>query len=700
MADKAYIGIDVGGTFTDVVLLKGKDMFIAKVPSTPSEPDTAVINGIEKVLKETNTKREDVERVIHGSTVAINAILQKKGVTTAILMTNGFEDTIAIGRQDRSSRFDLFLDPETPEFIAPKGLRAGIIERIDSGGNIVVPLNEKQVEDVVLKFKDLYDIKAMVVCYLFSFLNPVHELRTKEIIERICPDIRVSLSSQVEPVLREYERLCITCFDAYIGPPVNQYLTRLERKLAGIGIKSVLQIMGSRGGVTISSMAKEKPISMIMSGPGAGVVGGHFVGLKAAEGIENELENNKNNFITIDIGGTSCDAALIHQGKWSMTKECKVATYPINRTAIDVNSIGAGGGSIAWLDAAGSLRVGPQSAGANPGPACYMKGGNKPTVTDASVVLGYISPEYFCRGEMRLNPDLAMKVISEIAKPIGMDAYSVAFGIHQVINAKIADQIRLLTIRRGYDPREFTLLAFGGAGAIHAGLIAKELAIPLCIIPAFPGVTAALGLHVAKVEHENSMTCLIKQAGTKEENRKQSAAFRTLIDKGNKQMKRENVPIDKVCIDRYADMRYAGQSFEVEIPLEGNINSKTLDKAMGDFEKQHELVYGYRRKGSDIEFVNLRVVHSYAYQPPPWKKISQGYSLAKAKKEDREIYIGEWVKAPVYRRDKLMSHKSPVNGPAIIEGPDSTIVVYQGQTFSVDSVGNILIRTHISQEVK
>lgn len=691
MEDFCEIGIDVGGTFTDVVCRRGKKIFTTKVTSTPGDPAIGVFEGMKKILALSNTKHGEIQRIVHGSTVAINAILERKGVIIGVLMTKGFEDTLALGRQNRSELYNLFADPETPEFLAPRRMRIGINERIGADGNVIRPLDEEQVKTAVRKLREAYGVKAIAICYLHSYKNPSHELRTKEIIRQNFPDIEPVVSCEVDPIFREYERLCLTSFDAYIRPLVSEYLNKIEQELVSSGISARFQLIQSRGGITSANLGREKPINLVRSGPAAGVIAANFVGQSATSYMD-EQKRNRNNFITIDIGGTSCDVALIRDGSPLLTSEASLDKYPIRRAMIDVRSIGAGGGSIAWVDNAGGLRVGPQSAGAEPGPACYGRGGREPTVTDASLVLGFLDPDYFAGGYIKLDVDAAYKAIERIAKLQGLDVLATALGIHKIVNSRMSDLIRLMSVGRGYDPRNFCLLALGGAGPIHSSILAKELCIPLCIVPAIPGVLSAFGLLVADLEYENAKTFVMRLARDNTLIDRVSSVFHELTKKGDEQMERDGVSLDSVRISKSVDMRYVGQSYEIEVPLTGRICQETLSHAVKDFNTRHELTYGYSRSETTVEFVNFRTVHAYSFPTFSFKGDHFGKSIENAKKGTRKVYIGQFIEVPVYERKELpVMINEGIEGPAIIEQGDSTTIVNSGQRFVVDPSGNIVI---------
>ena len=676
------IAVDIGGTFTDVVCLKDETYLeTTKVSTTPHDLVEGIINGVLKVLQIAESSAEQIDRFIHGTTIATNAVLERKGAKTGILMTEGFEDVLEIGRQSRTSLYDLFLDPETPSFLSPRRQRVGITERINSKGEILIPLDEEQVRQAVSDMVSQYGVKAIAVCYLWSFKNPVHERKTKEIVHDLFPDMGVSLSCDIDPVFREYERLCVTTFDAYIRPTVEQYIRNLDEKLQQIGKGVRLQLMQSRGGITSAELAREKPVTMFLSGPAGGVIGGKHAG--AQSGISN--------LITMDMGGTSCDISLITEGKPLITQQGKIERYPVRVPMVGVNTIGAGGGSVAWIDSAGGLRVGPMSAGADPGPACYGRGGEEPTVTDASLILGYLNPHYFAGGEVRLNADAAAKAMEKIATPLGIDITSAAYGIHRIINAKMAGEIRLVSVNQGYDPRRFTLLLLGGAGAVHGGALAAELNIPKIIVPEAPGVLSAFGLLVANVEHDHSQTFAVKV--DEMDFGRAEAVYAELDALGIEKMKKDHVPIDQVRVTRSADMRYVGQSYELEVPVGGKINAQSLQEITAAFHALHKQMYGHSSPGSLVEFINLRTVHWYPLPKPRLERRSITSTLDDAVKMTRQAYFencGEYIDTRVFQRCRIPIG-TDIIGPAILEQEDTTIIIYPGQIGQLDPAGNIII---------
>ncbi len=676
------IGIDIGGTFTDIACLEdGRTLHMAKVPTTPGDLVKGVWQGVERILAAAGHPPAAVARFIHSTTIATNAILEQKGALTGVLMTEGFEDALEIGRQKRSDMYDLDLDAETPVFLSPRRLRAGIRERVDARGQVLTPLDEAQLLAAVADLRRRHGVESLAVCYLFSFLNPVHEQRTRALIAEHFPEITVSLSSDVNPVFREYERVALTAFDAYVRPRVALYMARLAEALGRMGIEAHLEVMQSRGGVTTVGTALERPVTMLLSGPAAGVVGGRFAGERSGE----------RNLITIDIGGTSCDVALVKEGKPLISRESRIRRYPLRVPMVDVSTVGAGGGSLAWIDPAGGLRVGPESAGADPGPVCYGRGGTTPTVTDASLVLGYLNPDYFAGGEMRLDLAAARVAIADMARTLSMTPERLASGIHRIVNARMGDEVRLVSVRRGYDPRRFALVLLGGAGPVHGGRLARMLGIPAVIVPQAPGILCAFGLLVAAVEHEHGRTFTTRSDGA--DRQRLEAVFADLDRLGREKMARDRVPESAVRVSRFADLRYAGQSYELEVPLPESLGADGLERAVAEFHATHERIYGHARPGHPVEVVNVRTVHAtlpppVALAPPP-----EGGSLARALEATRPAWFEElsgWRDTPVYRRDRLPIDE-PVEGPAIVEQPDTTTVVYPGQVCRVEASGNMRI---------
>ena len=674
------IGVDIGGTFTDIVALDGEGrLALAKVPSTPKDLLDGIGAAVGKVLALAGAPPGDVERFIHGTTVATNAVLEQKGAVTAVLTTEGFEDVLEMGRQKRSRMYDLEMDPETPSFLAPGRRRVGIRERLDARGATLVPLDEGQVRAAVQTLRS-QGVQAIAVCYLFSFVNPAHEQRTRELCAEIAPEISVSLSSEVDPTFREYERLCVTAFDAYLGPVVKRYLAGLADTLRGLGIRAVPLIMRSRGGIVSAALAARQPVTLFLSGPAGGVIGAGW----AAE------RSGVRDFVSLDMGGTSNDVAVVRSGAPLLASEGSIGPYPVRTPMVDVNTSGAGGGSIAWIDAAGGLRVGPRSAGAEPGPACYGRGGDAATVTDASVVLGYLNPERFAGGALTLDVGAAERAVGAIGRRLGVDTITAAAGIHRVINARMADQIRLVTIKRGYDPRQFSLVVLGGAGPVHGAALAAEMGMAEVLVPEAPGVLAAFGLLAAAIEHHHARTL---QARTDVADL--AAVNRCLAEldaAGRARMHEEGVAAADVHVAYTADMRYVGQAYELEVPIAAPVAAERVPDIVAAFHAVHERVYGYARTQQTVEFVNFRAVHTYRLPRPVVRPSAQAHGrLDDARVGERRAYFDGFVSAAIYERARLPLG-ARLTGPAIVEQMDTTTVIPPGVTAVVDDAGNLRLR--------
>jgi N-methylhydantoinase A len=672
------VAVDIGGTFTDVVCRSdGGEMKLVKIPTTRANPSAGVMHAIRHMADEWSIAPEAIARFVHGTTVATNAVLERKGAKIGLITTEGFRDVLEIGRQSRRNVYSVMLQPETPAFLAPGALRREVPERVAASGEILIPLDEDAVRREAAALAG-DGVQAIAICFLFSFLNPLHERRAAEIVRERCPDVMVSISSEVDPAFREYERTCITAFDAYLKPVIDRYLGNMERDLEKSGVRSPLQIMQSRGGVASSSVARRSPVRLFLSGPAAGVIGGRAAGETA--GFDD--------VITIDIGGTSADIALIEHGKPLIASEGRLDGYAVRVPMVDVNAIGAGGGSIAWLDAARSLRVGPRSAGSEPGPACYGRGGTDPTVTDASIVLGYIDPDYFAGGSMKLHADLARNAVERnVAKPLGMSVEQAALGIHRVINATMAEGIRFVSVKRGIDPRRFALVPLGGGGPVHAIALAHELGITRVLVPLHPGVLSAAGLLAAPVEHEASVAFNMPLAQVTEA--MLGRTFAELDARCNALMAGEGAAPDAVERHYLADVCYVGQSYHLEVPL--HMEAGALERLTHDFYEVHDRIYGHSTRGP-IKFVNLRAVH----QAQPEKdggRFRYAPAGGPALKGARRILTSDsngFVEARVYERARL-EPGARLQGPAIIEQADTTTLVEPGWSAAVDRTGSLIL---------
>ncbi len=679
MAEAAQIGVDIGGTFTDVVCRLGDGTLkFVKLPTTRRDESQAVLQSIALMAKEWGVQPADIARFTHGTTVATNAVLERKGARIGIITTAGFRDVLEIGRQMRHQMYSVVLEPETPSFLAPGARRKEVPERVAADGSVLVPLDEDAVrraaDDLV---RD--GVEAIAICFLFSFRNPAHEKRAREIVRAAHPDLEIAVSHEVDPAFREYERTVVTAFDAYVKPVIDRYLARLERGLAGGGVQAPLQVMQSRGGLMVSEVARQRPVRLFLSGPAAGVIGARMAGSSA--GIDD--------LITVDIGGTSCDIALISKGKALIRSDGVIDGYPVRVAMVDVNSIGAGGGSIAWIDRGGGLRVGPHSAGSEPGPACYGRGGDQPTVTDASVVLGYVNPDYFAGGSLKLQPELAHRVIADkVAKPLGLTLEQAALGIHRVLNAQMAEGIRLVSIRQGLDPRKFALLPLGGGGAVHATALARDLNITRVVVPRTPGVLSAAGLLAAPVEHEVSAAFGRAVDDTTVAEIRQALA--ALDKECARLMAKERLDGAAVTVHYLADVCYVGQSYTLEVPLRLDQN-EPLKLLYDDFLLNHDRVYGHATR-VPARIVNLRSVH----QAGGLDRVDgAGYAPGggKPQKGMRKVLVAGaagFLQAAIYDRAALPPGFA-FRGPAIVEQTDTTTLVEPDWSGTVDPAGNLIL---------
>ena len=659
------LGIDIGGTFTDVVCVTPDGTRILKVPTTRGDQSRAVATALEQLEARFGIRPADIGRFAHGTTVATNAVLERKGARVGLITTEGFRDVLELGRQIRRQLYDLHLKPETPTWLAPGARRVEVRERIAADGSVLVPLDSVSLRaavDILLAQK----VEAVAVCLLFSFRNSAHEMAIREFLASAAPGMPVSLSCEVDPAFREYERTVVTAFDAYIKPVVDRYLAAMTERLAQSGVPAPLQVMQSRGGLTGAATARERPVRLFLSGPAAGAIGGAAVGARAG----------CTNIITIDVGGTSSDIALIDGGRPLVRAETEIAGFGVRVPMLDVSTLGAGGGSIAWIDSGGGLRVGPQSAGSEPGPACYGRGGAEATVTDASIVLGYLDPAYFAGGTMQLDPVQSVRAIEErIARPLGMTVEAAALGIHRIVNAHMADGMRLVSVNRGYDPRDFVLVPLGGAGGLHAAELAEELDIRRILVPSFPGVLSAGGLLAAPIEHEVSSAFHAPLSATSPETVR--AGLAALDARAEALMAAENVQGLGSERAHMADVGYVGQSHFLEVPLVTGAPDM-LARLYRDFEAVHERVNGLKT-GAPAKIINLRAVHR-SHLPPVALGGVPGRERGTSLKGNRPVLFSGGSVArptPVHDRTRIAVGEA-IAGPAIIEQVDTTTLVPPG----------------------
>ncbi len=680
------VAVDTGGTFTDFVVLdEARGTFrTVKVPSTPSDPSEAVLEGMRR-LAEGGVRGGDVAYFSHGTTVGTNALLELRGARTGLLITAGFRGVYEIGDQTRGggpAAYDLLY--EKPAMLAPPRLTEEVAERVDYQGQVLVPLDVDRARGSIRRLK-AKGVESIAVCLLFSFMNPAHERRLRELIAEEHPGCGVSLSSEVLPQIREYPRLSTTVINAYLAPTLGRYLGNMAERLRGAGVSTrQLYVMQSSGGVTRFGEAAATAVATILSGPAAGVIAGaKLAGLCGLEKV-----------VTLDMGGTSCDIALIENGKSLYTSQGKIGGRHVSVPMLDINTLSAGGGTIAWLDRVGQLKVGPQSAGAVPGPACYGRGGTEPTVTDANVALGFLDPDYFLGGAIPLDATRAERTIADrLAKPLGLSTPQAAEGVIRITDVRMEQGIKAVSSERGYDLREFVLIAFGGAGPVHAGRLAAALGIPRVLVPRLPGHTSALGLLLSDVTHHyvRSRLQLLPNARTEEVNR----TLAEMDDRALKDMASEGFDPGQVALLHFLDLRYAGQGYELTVPLPGGaLGEPELRRARSDFDEQHLRLSGHQAEAAPVELVNYRVVSVAAVPQLELETFPPGTAPPeRALKAHRLVCwrSGEGYRpCPVYERERLEPGQA-IAGPAIIEQPDSTVVVGPGQGASVDRFKNILI---------
>lgn len=675
------LGVDTGGTFTDIGIVDEDTgrVAVTKVPSTPDNPSRAVINGVRQIVEMEGIGSQDISFFIHGTTVATNALLELKGAKTALITTEGFKDILQIARQTRPSLYNFYA--HRPKAIVPRHFRYEASERLAHTGEVQKPLDENGVRKIARDMKKK-GVEAVAVCLLHSYANAVHEKKIKKIVEEEYPGVMVTLSSEILPEFREYERMSTVCINGYVMPKVNRYVADLDDELKEMRINSGLYIMQSNGGVITAETAREFSARTVLSGPAGGALAGTFVCTQA----------KRSNIITADMGGTSLDICLIANGKPRYTTESQIGGYPIKLPMIDIHTIGAGGGSIAWIDGGGALRVGPQSAGAVPGPVCYRQGGTLPTVTDANVVLGRLNPKYLLSGNFELDRENAVRAIEEkIADPLGLSPIEAAAGIVRVVNANMVRGIRVVSVEKGYDPREFALVPFGGAGPVHGVELAEELGMTEVIVPKNPGVTSAIGMLAADVRHDYVRTHVQDSAAMTA--RELGRLVEKLETQARNDLAEEGFEKKDMQLHRVLDMRYRGQAYEIPIDISGGeITKDHITKAREDFHKLHEWSYGYKRPEQVVEIVNARLTALGKLPSVKFVEAEADRKHVAAPIETRDVFLRDgFAPCPVYRREDFVPGMT-FQGPAVVEQLDATTVIFPEQKARVDSFGNIVIQ--------
>jgi len=684
------IGVDIGGTFTDVAMVDETTgrIGVAKVPTTPAALAHGVLRALEAAMSRYRLTSAEVGLLSHATTVVTNAILEEKGARAALITTRGFRDVLELRRSARANLYDLFQD--APATLIPRRRRFEISERISADGTIVVPLVESDIDGLISTLKAAR-VDAVAVSLLFSFLNPKHEQQLASRLRAALPDVAVYASSDVLPEIKEFERTSTTAVCAYVGPILSSYLARLEEVVRSRALPP-LYLMGSNGGILEADEAIAVPATAVESGPAAGVVAASLVA----------QQTGRQNLISFDMGGTTAKASLIRGGRYETTAEYEVgggssmtrATsgtgHPIRLPVIDLAEVSAGGGSIAWIDRAGSLRVGPKSAGAEPGPACYGRGGTEPTVTDCNLLLGYLDRRSLLAGDLSIDHDAAaLAVRSRVAEPLRIDERAAAAAVVDIVNHAMAEALKIVSLQRGYDPRDFALTAFGGAGPMHAAALADELGIAEVICPPIPGAFSALGLIGTDFRRDYVQT-LLATTDTADPAAFE-AAFLALERKGAAMLDRAGVPPERQTFERFVDARYPRQSYELLVQVSGPIDPTMLDRITEAFHDRHRRTYGHDNRAEPVQIVSIRLA-AIGRLPPLVVRDSPGSAGADAIKTTRQLWFREagHVIATIYDRGRMPSGME-VEGPAVIEALESTILVPPAWKAKMDADGFVLL---------
>ncbi|MEU4837545.1 hydantoinase/oxoprolinase family protein [Nocardia testacea] len=679
------VGIDIGGTFTDLFVVEGAGAGrIYKAPTTPHDPSEGLMNGLTKAADAVGESLEEflggVSTIVHGTTIATNAVLTRQGAKTGFVTTRGFRDLLNMRRGIRDRQNDSKYAPPVP--LVPRDLVATVRERIDVSGNELVALHEEDVKAAALLFRE-QDVEAVAISYLWSFLDPSHEQRTAEILRDELPGVFVTMSHEVLPQIRAYERHSTTALNAFVGPKLQNYLANIKRQLADRGFGGTLLIVQSNGGVMSPEIASETAVNALMSGPAAAP--------EAA--LQYARRHGSEDVITVDMGGTSFDVALVRGGEPLLTSDSEIGGYRVALPMLDIHTVGAGGGSLVWVDSGGILRVGPQSATATPGPACYGRGGENPTTTDADLLMGYLNPDLFGDGAFTLDVEAARKAVEEkVAGPLGLSVPEAVEGIYRVVNATMAEAVNAVSVKRGFDPREFTLVVAGGAGPIHAVPIAQELGISRIIVPRESSVFCAVGTLLTDLKHMYART-FVADTDSLDLGRV-SEVYREMRDEAITTLRSENVAPEAIDLGFAADMRYVGQFDEIEVALEfdGDLTPAALRQLVADFEHEHQTLNGYSMPGEATELINVRLTaFGRTTKPALAEDPSAGPDPSAAHRGTREAFFsGSRIQVDVY--DGLgLRRDNRVVGPAIIEQPTTTVVLIEGYALTVDAQGTYVI---------
>jgi N-methylhydantoinase A len=667
------IGVDIGGTFTDLAAVDREGrVVIAKCASTPRDPSEGLREGLGLLASELELDLPGLlaqtEAIVHGTTVATNALLEQKGARVGLLTTEGHRDVIEMREGLKDDRYNLRMPPPVP--LVPRARRLGVRERMRFDGTVAIPLGRRSLAAALAKLERAR-VDSVAVCYLHAYRNPKHEAETGRAVARRLPHAYVSLSSEVLPQIKEYERVWTTVVNAYVGPVLARYLERLVAELRAQGYRGEVLIMQSHGGVAPVRESARLAAGAVLSGPAGGVAAGRYAARLLGEG----------NLITFDMGGTSTDIALLERGEPRLTGEKRVGVARVALPALDIHTLGAGGGSVAWVDAGRILHVGPDSAGADPGPACYARGGTRATVTDANLVLGYLDPRNFLGGRIALDGDAAQRAVTEVARRLGTPVLTAAEGVSRVVNTNMAEGIKIVSVRRGVDPRRFALVAFGGAAGLHVTEVARLLEIRRVVVPSVAAVLSAWGMLATDLRYE------LVRSHVSEVSRMTAAGLRRLFAglerEGRRRLGRFDGPIH---VHRSLDMRYGEQIFEIQVPLDGvePASPALMAEVVERFHARHEELYAYSAPGQEVVVVNARVAVVGELPVLPAQTAASGRPTAGPAR--RRVWLGAWLEVPLYRMDALPAGHE-VKGPAVFESATTTVLVREGERVTVTEHG-------------
>ncbi|GAB3460455.1 hypothetical protein GCM10027570_45440 [Streptomonospora sediminis] len=664
---RASVGVDIGGTFTDIIVCPedGAPSTVVKTPSTPRDPGEGMVHGLRTALDRAGVRPAEVGQLVHGTTVGTNAVLEQAGARIGIITTAGFEDVLNIGRAKRTEMYDLFTGPDTPDFLCPRSRVAGVAGRMGRDGTVVEPLDEDAAAAAIDRLVERHGVEAIAVSLLFSFTDPAQERRVQQLVAERHPHVHVSLSSRVDPRFREFERLVVTAMDAYIRPKIASYVRGLRSRLADLGVAAPLQIMESHGGIVGSPLVEQRAVGTLLSGLAGGANGAAAVGTAAG----------RSRVIGFDMGGTSTDVTLITDGRPVVSDEGGINGHPLRVPMVDVHTIGAGGGSIAYVDEARAPRVGPHSAGADPGPAAYGRGGTEPTVTDANLLLGFLGGDGLAGGTLHLDPDLAEKAMrTRFADPLGMSVTEAAWGVHRIAGAAMSAAVRIVSVARGHDPRQAALIASGGAGALHACTVAEDLGITDVLVPPHPGVLSAYGLLAADLSVPRWRTFFCSLTGM--DPAAVEAALAEVRQEALDDIAAAGADPGGVTVQRAVDARYAGQSHELTVEVgEGTRSGDLPELVAAGFNERHQRLYGQHDPDGEVEITAVRATATATRTTP--NAAGRGGAQASAR---RRIYVPErdrFEEVPVLPRPAV---REPLEGPAVLVQEDSTVLIRTGWT--------------------